>query len=539
MIAEDALQHRAQIGGRAQIASLEALRACQPRPIGDDAAAHRAAEDERDAAAAVVGAERSVDGDLATELARRRRRPCGARRPRHRVRCATRASPASSWRRPLASAPLGLAWFACVSQPPISSTAACGPAGCARNSAARRASTTKAPGRGAVPAIAGSPSLRRRRRAARRGAAPARAAAPSRAQDRRRTCARAAPPDRQRGRATPKAPRCRPRRGRAARAERSCSSAMPFVAARRERAAEPARLQLVRPRRAALEHLLRVEVRALAIRRDRPRGRPSRRRARTIACSSTRFGWSANVASIGSAGAPNCASGPRARGEIGVADRRCGAEPVHAAAQDDEDEAVAAGSAAAGEGRGEARRRARRPRRGAARRWRRRGDRGASLRSALAPSRWMRWLHRGSVQRRWNSGASSSSASACGRVGGALELLRGLAAEQRPEASFGEPPRVDDAAGALGEARRPFDALPHRVGTEPILAAVAPAGGRRRGEDTLAERADAGGRIGDVGAFEHALAGGEQARRRDDEFLRRLQLGRRCAPRSVARDQVR
>src|SRR6185369_3112874 len=61
------------------------------------------------------------------------------------------------------------------------------------------------------------------------------------------------------------------------------------------------------------------------------------------------------------------------------------------------------------------------------------------------------------------------------RVGGALELARGFVAAQRAEAAFGEATRVDDAAGALGDARRPLDALPHGVWTEPVVGAVAPA----------------------------------------------------------------
>ena len=111
------------------------------------------------------------------------------------------------------------------------------------------------------------------------------------------------------------------------------------------------------------------------------------------------------------------------------------------------------------------------------------------------------------------------------------------APEPRAEALGGEAPGVDAAAGAVGEAGRPLDPLPDRVGAEPVVAAIAPAGRRRRRHHPLAEREHGAGGV-DLGPLEHALAGDEQARRRDDELLGRLQLGRRRAPRRLVVDQL-
>ena len=92
----------------------------------------------------------SRPNSLATTTTVRRQGLSPATRPSRRA-----ASPASSWRRAEASAPFGLAWLACVSQPPSSSTAACGPFGWARNSAARRASAANAPrGPGCMASVA-------------------------------------------------------------------------------------------------------------------------------------------------------------------------------------------------------------------------------------------------------------------------------------------------------------------------------------------------------------------------------------------------
>ena len=222
-------------------------------------------------------------------------------------------------------------------------------------------------------------------------------------------------------------------------------------------------------------------------------------------------------------------------GEVGIADRRRGAEPVEAAAQDHQ-------------------------RRGGCCRVRRR-RRGSSVgqaarlpvtaaavakrrrRAGLCSGRSWRW--RGlrfmacssAAQRRWNSGASSSRASAC-EPSAARSIWRAVSAPSRgPRLSAREAPRVDAAAGAVGDAGRPLDPLPDRVGTEPVFAAIAPAGRRRRRHHPLAEREHGAGGV-DLGPLEHALAGGEQARRRDDELLGRLQLRRRRAPGRLVVDQL-
>ena len=103
--------------------------------------------------------------------------------------------------------------------------------------------------------------------------------------------------------------------------------------------------------------------------------------------------------------------------------------------------------------------------------------------------------HRGSAarsarQRRWNSGASSSRASACGAVGGALDLAsRGRVAERGAEAARGERARVELRAE---RGRRPGSPIRPRFqtasGPSQSAAAVGPAGGRRRDQDALAER---------------------------------------------------
>src|SRR5262249_42531471 len=62
VILEQALEHRAQIGGRLEVALLVQIRLLEARPIGQHATAlERAAREERDRAGAVVGALGAVD----------------------------------------------------------------------------------------------------------------------------------------------------------------------------------------------------------------------------------------------------------------------------------------------------------------------------------------------------------------------------------------------------------------------------------------------------------------------------------------------
>ena len=173
------------------------------------------------------------------------------------------ARPRSSWRRPAASGPFGLAWLAWVSQPPISSTAACGPFGWARNSAARRDKADE--GARARPA----PGHRRRRRVLhRRRRVGAELARPlERRRQRRIAGVHALQPGDEVGR------RIGQHRGRpgvdvgpAAQHQRHGGvEGEALAAAGGERPAEPAGRELVRPGAAALQHLLGVEVRALAV----------------------------------------------------------------------------------------------------------------------------------------------------------------------------------------------------------------------------------------------------------------------------------
>ena len=114
----------------------------------------------------------------------------------------------------------------------------------------------------------------------------------------------------------------------------------------------------------------------------------------------------------------------------------------------------------------------------------------------------------GVAQRRWNSGASSSRASACG-PSAARSIWRAVSAPSSgPEALRGEPAGVDACAGAVGEPGRPLDPLPDRVGPEPVVAAIAPARGRRRRLDPLAEARSAAASPAAplAGRLEHALA---------------------------------
>ena len=222
-------------------------------------------------------------------------------------------------------------------------------------------------------------------------------------------------------------------------------------------------------------------------------------------------------------------------GEVGIADRRRGAEPVEAAAQDHQRPGgcCRVRRRRPGSSVGQA---ARLPVTAAAA-----GEEAAAGRALQAGGRWRGFAVHGVAppvaQRRWNSGASSSSASAC-EPSAARSIWRAVSAPSRgPRLSAARRRASTLPAGAVGEAGRPFDPLPDRVGTEPVLGAIAPAGRRRRRHHPLAEREHGAGGV-DLGPLEHALAGAEQARRRDDEFLRRLQLGRRRAPAASWCDQL-
>ena len=63
---------------------------------------------------------------------------------------------------------------------------------------------------------------------------------------------------------------------------------------------------------------------------------------------------------------------------------------------------------------------------------------------------------------------------------------------QRAEARPASARASTGAPSASADARGPFEALPHRVGPEPLFGAIGPAGGRRRRLHALAQQADAG-----------------------------------------------
>ena len=73
--------------------------------------------------------------------------------------------------------------------------------------------------------------------------------------------------------------------------------------------------------------------------------------------------------------------------------------------------------------------------------------------------------------------------------------VRVLVAQQRAEACAASARASTRRAEALGQARRPLDALPDRVRPQPVFGVVGPAGGRGRGVRALAQRADAERRL--------------------------------------------
>ena len=69
MIAQHALEHRAQIRGGRKVATFMEAGGLQPRPVGNHPPAfHRAAREQRDGAGAVIGTLGAVDARGAAEL---------------------------------------------------------------------------------------------------------------------------------------------------------------------------------------------------------------------------------------------------------------------------------------------------------------------------------------------------------------------------------------------------------------------------------------------------------------------------------------
>src|SRR5450755_1375823 len=260
----------------------------------------------------------------------------------------------------------------------------------------------------------------------------------------------------------------------------------------------------------------------------------------TIACSSPRLGCSARVASRRRGGAAYCASGPRALAKS--ASPIAGAAPSPsipprrmtrtkrlppgppAPANDSVDQAPSAPAAAAAPS---TRRRA--------------GSAGAADRTrrdvGAAECRFMSVLDAASAALELRR--EQEQGERLGAVGGALDLPRRFRAQQRAQALRAELARVDAAPGAIGDSRRPFDALPYRVGSKPVVGTIAPARRRRRRLEALAEGTDRSDRgVVRFGSLEPAVADPEQARRRDDELLGSLQLGRPGVPRRVVANQL-
>ena len=401
----------------------------------------------------------------------------------------------------------------------------------ARNSAARRASTTKLPGRrrpAPSPSARSSPAAPAGRRG--RSAAPARAprrapGSPAYIRSSRATSSAdgsgsvdgaqvstAAP-----GRAAPAAPAVLRRE-------------LPLAPPGGERAAEPAGRELLGPRAAALEHLLGVEMRALAVgQADGVDHAPPRRGRTWRAARQIRMQGEGRVerqraalAELARAGrAPRRSRGRRAPARRpGRPCRRAGST-MHEADRRPARRCRRRRSAA----------RARR--RGGEQRCRRRS--GASMGAMRLLSRSVMAVSRSAAL---EFGREQQQGEGLRAVGGALDLARGLAPSSGPRLCAarrrastprrrgrrrGSPtrpasrPRRAEPVFARGRSSRPARAPPSRAGRGPAI--------RRAG-------------LAMSGALEQALAGAEQARRRDHELLGRLQLGRRRAARPRRGDQL-
>ena len=140
LVLQHALHHRAQIGGRREVAALIEIGGLQPRPVRDHAAAfHRAAGEQRDGAGAVIGALRAVDARGAAEFGGDHDHGVAPARAQARFRI-----PPARRRGRRAVAPAGptgppsLAW---VSQPSKASAPIRGPSSAAISFAAPRATS--------------------------------------------------------------------------------------------------------------------------------------------------------------------------------------------------------------------------------------------------------------------------------------------------------------------------------------------------------------------------------------------------------------
>jgi hypothetical protein len=105
-------------------------------------------------------------------------------------------------------------------------------------------------------------------------------------------------------------------------------------------------------------------------------------------------------------------------------------------------------------------------------------------------------------------------------VGGALDLQAAAVAQPRPERAAGKGPGIGLPPETIADARGPFEALPQRIGAQPLFGAVGPAGGRRRGLHALAHQAGAA----IAAARQHGIAHAQHARTGDDQLLRCLEL---------------
>src|SRR3954464_11759313 len=141
MIAEQALEHGAQIGGGLEVAFLIELGLLQSRPVGDHAPApQRAAGEKRDGAGAVIGAVGAVDARGASELGDEATTVSRQASP---ILVSIAASAPSSAPRRLASWPEAAPSLMWVSQPMKPTAPTRGPSGLARKRPAVPAASAK------------------------------------------------------------------------------------------------------------------------------------------------------------------------------------------------------------------------------------------------------------------------------------------------------------------------------------------------------------------------------------------------------------
>ena len=515
---QHALDDGAQVGGRLEIAALIEVGGLEAGPVGDDAAAlHRAAGEQRDRAGAVIGAVGAVDARGAAELGGDHDHgvaPALAEPAFEFGERAVEAAEQQCARRP--TGPPSLAW---VSQPSKASAAMRGPSSAAISLAAPRATC-----RICADLVAG---LRLHVVAAARpspaeGPATARPPARDRGDDRDR---RGASRCRRRLAAAPPAPSRRSAHCRAAPAAWSARPQEPLdhpLAARQrfQRAIEPAGLHAAGPGIAAFEHVLAVEMRAVAI------GRRHRmdHRGMLVAIHARKFRHRRmqREERIQHDRRMRAVRGERDRpvqaGIVGIADRRDGREPIERAAQDHHDQPRIAAVGRAREFRQIS---PGRERRAAEQEAAARGEEPALARSRSSSSPLHFRRHQQQRQRllpRFRA-LDGSPRFDRGRIG------RG---------EFQQVARIDVGAEPRGDLRRDVEPELHAFGRGPGRIGIGKAVRAGRRPQRLAQQIEAAEIA--AGILRHAR---EQPAGRDQEIVRAAHLGQRRLPGLVGIDQRR